>query len=213
MDRQLDFMLVADLVGGIIDTEGIMVDMMNGVMDVVAGPFYYLGPDYTERREFTAARTYNPSNQFSQGMVNFAYDFTGDGWPDILMVDQRPIYLYVNPKGESRRWERYNVVPQASTEIELLKDIDGDGKPEVLFGGDGAMAYAKPLRGLCTRFQRESALALTVWASETSTAMDAWMSSTRAVGGNSRPPAPLRKPGPFMRHHSAAAARRWASTT
>jgi hypothetical protein len=116
----------------------------DGVADVISGPFYYLGPDYTERREFTAARTYNPSNQFSQGMVNFAYDFTGDGWPDILMVDQRPIYLYVNPRGESRRWERYNVVPQASTEIELLKDIDGDGKPEVLFGGDGAMNYAKP---------------------------------------------------------------------
>ena len=37
------------------------------------------------------------------------------------MVDQRPIYLYVNPRGESRRWDRYNVVPQASTEIELLK--------------------------------------------------------------------------------------------
>jgi hypothetical protein len=116
----------------------------DGILDVISGPFYYLGPDYTERREFTAARTYNPSNQFSQGMVNFAYDFTGDGWPDILMVDQRPIYLYVNPKGESRRWDRYNVVPQASTEIELLKDIDGDGKPEVLFGGDGALQYAKP---------------------------------------------------------------------
>jgi hypothetical protein len=116
----------------------------DGVMDVVAGPFYFLGPDFTQRHEFTAARTYNPSNQFSQAMVNFSYDFTGDGWPDILLVDQRPIYLYVNPRGESRRWERYNVVPQASTEIELLKDIDGDGKPEVLFGGDGAMAYAKP---------------------------------------------------------------------
>lgn len=116
----------------------------DGVLDVVSGPFYYLGPDFTERHEFTAARTYNPSNQFSQGMVNFAYDFTGDGWADILMVDQRPIYLYVNPRGESRRWDRYNVVPQASTEIELLKDIDGDGKPEVLFGADGALEYAKP---------------------------------------------------------------------
>jgi hypothetical protein len=36
------------------------------------------------------------------------------------------------------------VVPNASTEIELLKDIDGDGKPEVLFGGDGALEYPKP---------------------------------------------------------------------
>jgi hypothetical protein len=116
----------------------------DGVLDVISGPFYYLGPEFTVRKEFTAARTYNPSNQFTQGMVNFAYDFTGDGWPDILAVDQRPIYLYVNPKGESRRWDRYNVVPQASTEIELLKDIDGDGKPAVLFGGDGAMEYAKP---------------------------------------------------------------------
>jgi len=53
----------------------------DGVMDIISGPFYYLGPDYTQRKEFTAARTYNPSNQFSQGMVNFAYDFTGDGWP------------------------------------------------------------------------------------------------------------------------------------
>jgi len=116
----------------------------DGVLDIVAGPFYFLGPDYTRRHEFTAARTYNPSNQFSQAMVNFSYDFTGDGWDDILAVDQRPIYLYVNPKGESRRWDRYNVVPNASTEIELLKDIDGDGKPEVLFGAEGALEYAKP---------------------------------------------------------------------
>jgi hypothetical protein len=116
----------------------------DGVPDVISGPFYYLGPDYTERHEFTAARTYNPSNQFAQAMVNFAYDFTGDGWPDILAVDQRPIYLYVNPRGESRRWDRFNVVPNASTEIELLKDIDGDGKPEVLFGAEGALEYAKP---------------------------------------------------------------------
>ncbi len=78
-------------------------------------------------------------------MVNFAYDFTGDGWPDVLMVDQRPIYLYVNPKGESRRWDRYNVVPNATSEIELLKDIDGDGKPEVLYAGpQQVMSYAKP---------------------------------------------------------------------
>jgi hypothetical protein len=116
----------------------------DGIMDIVSGPFYYLGPDYTERSEFTAARTYNPSDQFSQGMVCFAYDVTGDGWPDIIMQDQRPVYLYVNPRGESRRWDRYKIIDHVTTELILLKDIEGDGKREVLFGDGNGLAYAKP---------------------------------------------------------------------
>jgi hypothetical protein len=117
----------------------------DGVADVIAGPFYYLGPNYTERREFTAARSYSPSNNFPEGHNYFAYDFTGDGWADILCVYSRPIYLFVNPKGEPRRWERFNVVPGATSEVEVFRDIDGDGKPEVLFAGPNAvMAYAKP---------------------------------------------------------------------
>jgi hypothetical protein len=117
----------------------------DGIPDVVAGPFYFLGPDYTERHEFTAARSYSASNNFPEGMVYFAHDFTGDGWADIICVDSRPIYLYVNPKGESRRWDRFNVVPSATSEIEVFRDIDGDGKPEILFAGPQAtLAYAKP---------------------------------------------------------------------
>jgi hypothetical protein len=116
----------------------------DGIPDVIAGPFYFLGPDYTERHEFTAARSYSPSG-FPEGMVYYAHDFTGDGWADIICVDSRPIYLYVNPKGESRRWDRFNVVPNATSEIEVFGDIDGDGKPEILFAGPQAtLAYAKP---------------------------------------------------------------------
>ncbi len=117
----------------------------DGIPDVIAGPFYYLGPDYTERREFTAARSYSPSNNFPEGHNYFAHDFTGDGWVDILCVYSRPIYLFVNPKGEPRRWDRYNVVPSATSEVEVFGDIDGDGKPEILLAGANAtMAYAKP---------------------------------------------------------------------
>jgi hypothetical protein len=60
-------------------------------------------------------------------MVYFAHDFTGDGWTDILVVNSRPVFLYVNPKGEARRWDRYNVVPSSTSEINVFKDIDGDG--------------------------------------------------------------------------------------
>ncbi len=117
----------------------------DGIPDVISGPFYYLGPDYTDRREFTAARSYSPSNNFPEGMVYHAADYNGDGWTDILVVNSRPVYLYVNPKGEARRWDRFNVVPSSTSEINIFKDIDGDGKPDVLFAGPNmVMAYAKP---------------------------------------------------------------------
>jgi len=115
----------------------------DGVPDVVAGPFYFLGPNYTERHEFTAARSYGPA-EFPEGLTYFTYDFRGDGWPDIICTFSRPVYLYVNPHGQSRRWERYNIVPNATSELELFRDVDGDGKPEILFTGPGAtMNYAK----------------------------------------------------------------------
>jgi hypothetical protein len=117
----------------------------DGIPDVVAGPFYYLGPSYTEKHEFTAGRSYSASNNFPEGMTYHVFDFTGDGWNDIICVDSRPIFLYVNPRGEGRRWERYNVVPSATSEIEVFGDIDGDGKPEIVFAGPNqTMAYAKP---------------------------------------------------------------------
>ena len=80
-------------------------------------------------------------------MVNFTHDFTGDGWPDILaseLVGGRPIDLYVNPKGESRRWDKFRVLPTISTELVLMRDLDADGKPEMIFGGGGAYYWARP---------------------------------------------------------------------
>lgn len=119
----------------------------DGIMDIASGPLYYLGPDFTERREIELATAFDPSTQYPNLNANFAYDFTGDGWDDIVAHAQnngRGVYLYVNPKGENRRWERYTIIPTTSTEDIYFKDIDGDGKPEIIYGGAGVMAYAKP---------------------------------------------------------------------
>jgi len=121
----------------------------DGVLDVVAGPYYYLGPDYTTRREIYVAPTINPTSQFPNSGYDFVFDFTGDGWADIVAGENRPLSLYVNPKGERRRWAKYPAVPQANSELTLMKDLDGDGKPELIFGTGtgsprGTLAYAKP---------------------------------------------------------------------
>jgi hypothetical protein len=116
----------------------------DGILDIVAGPFYYLGPDFQVSREIYPSQTSAVGTQYTPAAVNFAYDFTGDGWPDVLVSDGRPMVLYVNPKGELRRWDKYSVLPSVSAEIAVFKDIDGDKKPDAVFVGGGAVCWAAP---------------------------------------------------------------------
>jgi 3-keto-disaccharide hydrolase/FG-GAP-like repeat len=116
----------------------------DGTLDIVSGPFYYLGPAFTERKLYREGRVYNPATEFAPDMVNLVADFNGDGWPDILSAVSRPMDLYVNPKEESRRWQKFAVLPTVTSEIALMKDLDNDGKPEIVFAGGGAYNWANP---------------------------------------------------------------------
>jgi hypothetical protein len=116
----------------------------DGILDIVSGPFYYLGPDFKVSREIYFSKTSDVSSQLTSAMVNFAYDYTGDGWPDVLISNGRPMSLYVNPRGEARRWDKYNVLPTINSEVAVFKDVDGDGKPDVVFVGGGAVCWATP---------------------------------------------------------------------
>ena len=117
----------------------------DGTPDIVAGPYYYLGPDYNTARQIYIGGTIDPGTAYFNGL-QYAYDFTGDGWPDVLnSVFQRNAILYVNPKGESRRWDTYTVTDRMSCEFMLLKDVDADGKLEFIFkDSDSKFVYAKP---------------------------------------------------------------------
>ena len=119
----------------------------DGQIDIAYGPFYFAGPDFTTRHIYRAGRQYNPSTEYAPDMVNLAGDFTGDGWDDILaseMEGGRPMDLYVNPRGEHRRWDKVRVLPTISSENVLKTDLDKDGKPEFLFAGGGVYNWARP---------------------------------------------------------------------
>jgi len=94
-------------------------------------------PDFTTSREMYATRTFNPSTEYST-WIQHAYDFTGDGWTDVVATGQGAV-LYVNPGNESRRWKQYVVLPSMQSEDSLLADVDGDGKPELIYIADGYM--------------------------------------------------------------------------
>ena len=61
----------------------------DGVLDIVSGPYIYYGPDYTKSREIALAETTSPSTSFNDCWVEYASDFTGDGWPDVINVTLR----------------------------------------------------------------------------------------------------------------------------
>lgn len=121
----------------------------DGALDVVAGPYIYYGPDYQTAREIYLAFGYEPSTQYPvAAMVNFAYDFTGDGWPDVINITgsagQGTATMFVNPKGEPRRWDKVVVVQPLAIEETILADLDADGKPEIIHGAGGGLGYSKP---------------------------------------------------------------------
>lgn len=116
----------------------------DGVLDIISGPFYYLGPDYKVSREIFLSKTSDVTSQLTPNMVNFAYDYTGDGWPDLLVSKGRAMSLYVNPKGELRRWDRYDVLPTVWGEVVAFKDVNGDGIPDAVYVGGGYVCWATP---------------------------------------------------------------------
>ena len=119
----------------------------DGNLDIVSGPFIFLGPDFTKVREFYMALSTNPSTNFSSNWLEFAGDFTGDGWPDVLLASTSGTRLYVNPKGEARRWDLHaGIVPPAPnvSEVSVMKDVDADGKPDLVYASAGAVRWAKP---------------------------------------------------------------------
>ena len=163
--------------------------------------------------------------------MQFAGDFTGDGWADVLIAfrdQRRPLRCTSTRRAKSRRWDKHlgDSAPTRARSA-CCTDIDGDGKPEVVYMAQGFVRYAKPdpanptgavdrPHGLRTPVTARR----TASAPATSTATAARTSSTPTAGGSSRPAGTSERRGPIIREafgrygpqrHRAAAS--WPCTT
>ena len=119
----------------------------DGVMDLAAGPYVYFGPTYKVARQIYVPAAFNPTAQYPiPAMVNIAFDFTGDGWPDILSMSGNAGNgvgnLYVNPKNESRLWKHYVTIQPVGNEETLFKDLTGDGRPDLIHAGQNTLRFS-----------------------------------------------------------------------
>ncbi|MCB1226363.1 MAG: VCBS repeat-containing protein [Verrucomicrobiales bacterium] len=113
----------------------------DGHNDICAGPYYWLGPDFKERREFNqpAAEPYNAAKSYSDYFLTYTYDFNGDGWADILVYSWpgKEAAWYENPQNKEGHWTKHVALAIADNESPMVGDITGDGKPELICQSSG----------------------------------------------------------------------------
>jgi putative membrane-bound dehydrogenase-like protein len=117
----------------------------DGKGDVIAGPYWYAGPDYKQRHEIYAPKPFDPA-VYSDNFFAFPYDFDGDSALDVLFVGfpgQKATW-YRNPgKGEGA-WTAHVVFEVVDNESPAFLDLTGDGKPELVCQHGDRLGYAEP---------------------------------------------------------------------
>jgi hypothetical protein len=118
----------------------------DGAIDVVAGPYWYAGPDFTTRHELYAPLVFDVK-LYSDNFFAWVRDYNADDWPDVLVVGfpGKQAAWYENPKTTGAPWPRHVVFEVVDNESPEYVDITGDGEPELVFATAGALGWAEPV--------------------------------------------------------------------
>ncbi len=117
----------------------------DGVMDVVAGPYWYAGPGFTTRHAIYPAKPFDPHG-YSDNFFAWVYDFNQDGRSDVLFVGfpGQGATWYENPGVLDGAWTPHVVFQGVDDESPAFTDLTGDGLPELVFANGGRVGYAAP---------------------------------------------------------------------
>jgi hypothetical protein len=122
----------------------------DGHVDLVAGPFWYAGPDFDRTSAFYEPVALRPEASPSNSMFSFVHDFSGDGWPDILVlgrVHMHPAIWYENPGNASRPWSAHYAFERVRGESPTMVDLDANGLPQVICHWEDRWGSIEPLPG------------------------------------------------------------------
>ena len=108
----------------------------DGHVDVVYGPHWYEGPDFSKEHEIYKPVRQDVNKYSFDNFFSWIYDFNDDGWNDILVVGipGTPAIIYQNPgnDGFDKHWTRHEVLDRVTNESPQFVDIVGDERPELI---------------------------------------------------------------------------------
>jgi len=114
----------------------------DGVNDVVAGPFWYRGPDFRSARRLYDGQPFDPAG-YSDHFFSWVRDLDGDGWSDVFFIGfpgQEAFWLR-NPAGGEGPWVRHLVHDNVDNESPWFVDLNGDGLEDLVCSSQGALCW------------------------------------------------------------------------
>ena len=116
----------------------------DGHIDVVAGPFWYSGPHFTQRGEIYPPKEF-PVAGYSDNFFSYVIDANGDGRNDVLVFGfpGKEARLYVNPgsEGLKNHWPVHVIADQVANESPTLVDLIPGGLPEIVCAAQKQYGY------------------------------------------------------------------------
>ncbi|MEZ5323889.1 MAG: polysaccharide deacetylase family protein [Verrucomicrobiales bacterium] len=128
-------------------SEGINTGDINsdGHMDIVHGPFWFAGPEFTQKNIIYGALP-QPREAYANSFFSWVHDFNADGAPDVFSVGfpGTAAHVYENPGdgGFDTPWPKHEVFDWVSNESPHFTNLVGDDRPELVCTRDGFFGYA-----------------------------------------------------------------------
>jgi hypothetical protein len=115
----------------------------DGKLDIVAGPYWYAGPDFTKKYEIYPVETFKPEG-YSDNFTVFGVDLNGDGWDDVFVCPHPGTqgYWFENPQGKEGHWKKHLGPAEVGNESQSWTEIiKGTGKGPI-YNMNGYLGFA-----------------------------------------------------------------------
>lgn len=115
----------------------------DGKPDVVCGPFWYEGPEFTKSHEIYPPKP-QPLDFYADNFFSWVHDVNRDGWNDVFVVGfpGTPAFVYENPGEKAGHWPKHEVINSVSNESPHFTQLVGDETPELVCTRNGQFGFA-----------------------------------------------------------------------